>query len=146
MALRGTNRLIFRGSAVAPPGRPAAEMMNVFQDTLRRIAERVEGTQAVSLVGIDGIPIDSYRSAEGVSVESVAAELGAFVKSVEGPRTSMDSAPVQQLAVMTDRSTAILSRVTREYYLLLLLSREGNLGRGRFELKKAAVALEKELL
>lgn len=121
-------------------------MMNVFQDTLRRIAERVEGTQAVSLVGIDGIPIDSYRSAEGVSVESVAAELGAFVKSVEGPRTSMYSAPVQQLAVMTDRSTAILSRVTREYYLLLLLSREGNLGRGRFELKKAAVALEKELL
>ena len=43
--------------------------MNVFQDTLRRIAERVEGTRAVSLVGMDGIPIDSYGSIEGVSVE-----------------------------------------------------------------------------
>jgi predicted regulator of Ras-like GTPase activity (Roadblock/LC7/MglB family) len=59
--------------------------MNVFQDTLRRIAERVEGTQAVSLVGVDGIPIDSYCAVEGVSVESFAAELGAFVKAAQGP-------------------------------------------------------------
>jgi hypothetical protein len=36
--------------------------------------------------------------------------------------------------------------VTEEYYLLLLLARDGNFGRGRFELRKAAVALEKELL
>jgi hypothetical protein len=36
--------------------------------------------------------------------------------------------------------------VTGEYYLLLLLGREGNLGRGRFELRRAAADLEKELL
>jgi hypothetical protein len=36
--------------------------------------------------------------------------------------------------------------VTGEYYLLLLLAPEGNFGRGRFELRKAAAALEKELL
>ncbi len=53
---------------------------------------------------------------------------------------------VQQLAVVTDRVITILSRVTEEYYLLLLLSREGNFGRGRFELRRAALALEKELL
>ncbi len=120
--------------------------MNVFQDTLRRIAERVEGAQAVSLIGVDGIPIDSYGITEGVPIESVAAELGAFVKSAQGPRTAMDSAPIQQLALVTDRSIAILSRVTEEYYLLLILSREGNFGRGRFELRKAAASLEKELL
>src|SRR5215471_3392244 len=108
--------------------------MNVFQDTLRRIAERVEGTRAVSLVGMDGIPIDSYGSTEGRSIESFAAELGAFVKSAQGPRTSLNSAAIQQLALVTDTSIAILSRVTEEYYLLLLLGREGNFGRGRFEL------------
>jgi hypothetical protein len=36
--------------------------------------------------------------------------------------------------------------VTDEYYLLLLLTRDGSFGRGRFELAKAALALEKELL
>jgi predicted regulator of Ras-like GTPase activity (Roadblock/LC7/MglB family) len=120
--------------------------MNVFQDTLRRIAERVEGTQAVSLVGVDGIPIDSYCAVEGVSVESFAAELGAFVKAAQGPHTSFDSSAIQQLSLVTGTSIAILSRVTDEYYLLLLLTREGSFGRGRFELAKAALALEKELL
>jgi hypothetical protein len=47
---------------------------------------------------------------------------------------------------VTDAEVAILSRVTAEYYLLLLLSREGNFGRGRFELRKAGLLLEKELL
>ena len=118
--------------------------MNVFQDTLRRIAERVEGTQAVSLIGVDGIAIDSYRAGNVPSLESVAAELGAFVKSSIRPKS--DSEPVQQLAMVTERSIAILSRVTEEYYLLLLLSRDGNMGRGRFELRKAGLTLEKELL
>lgn len=118
--------------------------MNVFQDTLRRIAERVEGTRAVSLVGLDGIPIDTYGPGEGVSVETVAAEMGSFVKSSRPaePGTGI----VQQLCLVTEEGKAILSRVTEEYYLLLLLSREGNFGRGRFELRKAALALEKELL
>jgi hypothetical protein len=53
---------------------------------------------------------------------------------------------VREVATVGDGAITVLSRVTGEYYLLLLLGREGNLGRGRFELRKAAAALEKELL
>ncbi|MGH9365390.1 MAG: roadblock/LC7 domain-containing protein [Thermoanaerobaculia bacterium] len=120
--------------------------MNVFQDILRRIAERVDGAQAVSLVGLDGVLIDSYGKMEGLSIESVAAELGAFVKSAQSPHAAARVGTVEQLAVVTQRAITILSRVTEEYYLLLLLSREGNFGRGRFELRRAALSLEKELL
>ena len=120
--------------------------MNVFQDSLRRIAERVEGTRAVSLVGLDGIAIDSYVSAEGLPMDSLAAEAGSLVKAAHGARALADNGAIQQLTVASDRSATILCRVTEEYYLLLLLARDGNFGRGRFELRKAAAALEKELL
>lgn len=120
--------------------------MNIFQDTLRRIAERVEGTQAVSLIGTDGIPIDSYSTSKDVALDSVAAQLGAFVKASERPGTGSETGSVEQITVVTEGSIAILSRVTEEYYLLLLLAREGNFGRGRFELRKAGLTLEKELL
>ena len=119
--------------------------MNIFQDTLRRIAERVEGTRAVSLIGTDGIPIDSYGAAPG-NLEAMSAELGAFVKSSLRTRGGTDGQRIEQVALVTDVEVAILSRVTAEYYLLLLLSREGNFGRGRFELRKAGLLLEKELL
>jgi predicted regulator of Ras-like GTPase activity (Roadblock/LC7/MglB family) len=120
--------------------------MNVFQDTLRRIAERVEGTRAVSLVGTDGIAIDSYVSSEGLPMESLAAESGSLVKAARAARALAEHGPIQQLTVASDRAATILCRVTDEYYLVLLLARDGNFGRGRFELRKAAVALEKELL
>ncbi|HEX4439811.1 MAG TPA: roadblock/LC7 domain-containing protein [Thermoanaerobaculia bacterium] len=120
--------------------------MNVFQDTLRRIAERVEGTRAVSLVGTDGIAIDSYVSAEGLPMDSLAAESGSLVKAARAARALAEHGPIQQLTVASDRAATILCRVTEEYYLVLLLARDGNFGRGRFELHKAAVALEKELL
>jgi predicted regulator of Ras-like GTPase activity (Roadblock/LC7/MglB family) len=120
--------------------------MNIFQDTLRRIAERVEGTRAVSLIGTDGIPIDSYGAAAPGDLESMSAELGAFVRSSLRSRGSAEGPTIEQVALVTDAEVAILSRVTAEYYLLLLLSREGNFGRGRFELRKAGLLLEKELL
>lgn len=120
--------------------------MNVFQDTLRRIAERVEGTRAVSLVGTDGIAIDSYVSAEGLPMEAMAAESGSLVKAARAARALAEHGPIQQLTVASDRAATILCRVTEEYYLVLLLARDGNFGRGRFELRKAAAALEKELL
>jgi hypothetical protein len=59
--------------------------MNIFQDALRRIAERVDGTRVVSLVGLDGIPIDSYGSIEGLSSESVAVEMGSFIRAAQAP-------------------------------------------------------------
>jgi len=120
--------------------------MNVFQDSLRRIAERVEGTRAVSLVGLDGIAIDSYVSAEGLPMDSLAAEAGAVVKSAHSARALADHAAVTEVTMSSARSAALLCRVTEEYYLLLLLARDGNYGRGRFELRKAAAMLEKELL
>ena len=120
--------------------------MNVFQDTLRRVAERVEGTRAVSLVGVDGIAIDSYVSAEGLPMDSLAAETGALVKAAQSARALTDHGPVEQVTLCSDRAATVLHRVTEEYYLILLLARDGNFGRGRFELRKAAAALEKELL
>ncbi|HEY3203447.1 MAG TPA: roadblock/LC7 domain-containing protein [Thermoanaerobaculia bacterium] len=120
--------------------------MNVFQDTLRLIAERVEGTRAVSLVGVDGIAIDSYVSAEGLPMESLAAEAGALVKAARAAGALTDHGALQQVTVASDGAVTVVSRVTEEYYLLLSLARDGNFGRGRFELKKAAAALEKELL
>jgi predicted regulator of Ras-like GTPase activity (Roadblock/LC7/MglB family) len=120
--------------------------MAAFTETLRRIADRVEGARAVSLVGADGIPVETWASAEGLSIESLAAEMGGLLKAARGAGSAAGAGVVREVATIADGAITVISRVTGEYYLLLLLAREGNLGRGRFELRKAAAALEKELL
>jgi predicted regulator of Ras-like GTPase activity (Roadblock/LC7/MglB family) len=120
--------------------------MGTFAEALRGISDRVHGTRAVSLVGADGIPVETWGSTEGLSMETVAAEMAGLLKAARNAATAARSGPVREVATVADGAITVLSRVTGEYYLLLLLGREGNLGRGRFELRKAAAALEKELL
>ena len=52
---------------------------------------------------------------------------------------------VQQLSVMTDRLTLMVSSVAADYYLLLVLGPEGNYGKARFELRRARLLLEEDL-
>jgi predicted regulator of Ras-like GTPase activity (Roadblock/LC7/MglB family) len=120
--------------------------MSFFRDTLRGIAERVEGARAVAIVGLDGISVETFGLAQDVSIELVAAELLAFLKSAQDPRAEMFSGQIRELTIVGDESRIVLSRISRRYYLLLLLGREGILGQGRYELAKAAAALEKELV
>ncbi|HKA37348.1 MAG TPA: roadblock/LC7 domain-containing protein [Thermoanaerobaculia bacterium] len=120
--------------------------MNVFRETLRGIVERVEGAQAAAFVGSDGIPVESFSVGQAFSIETVAAEMLGIVKSAQNPRGQALAEPVRELAFVTEGSRVLLSRVSPEYYLLLLLGGSGGLGRGRFELAKAAVTLEKELI
>lgn len=120
--------------------------MGVFAEALREIADRVEGARAVSLVGADGIPVETWGSVEHLSIETVAAEMAGLLKAARAVAASADAGAIREVATVAEGAIALFSRVTGEYYLLLLLGREGNLGRGRFELRKAAAALEKELL
>jgi predicted regulator of Ras-like GTPase activity (Roadblock/LC7/MglB family) len=119
--------------------------MNVFRETLRRIAERVADTRAVAIVALDGIPVETYSVGEDVSIETVAAELLALVKSAQNPRAQLSFGAIQELALVGEGQRAVLSRISAEYYLLLLLGGEGTLGHGRYELARAASGLQKEL-
>jgi predicted regulator of Ras-like GTPase activity (Roadblock/LC7/MglB family) len=120
--------------------------MNVFRDTLRGIAERVEGALAVAIVGLDGISVETYGVAQDVSIELVAAELLAFLKSAQNPRAEMFGGQIRELTIVGEGHRIVLSRILRGYYLLLLLGDGGIVGHGRYELAKAAAALEKELV
>jgi predicted regulator of Ras-like GTPase activity (Roadblock/LC7/MglB family) len=119
--------------------------MNLFRDTLRGIAERVADTRAVAVVGLDGIPVETYCVGENVSIESVAAELLALVKAAQNPRGELSFGAIRELALVGEGRRAVLSRISPEYYLLLLLGGEGALGHGRFELARAAMGLQEEL-
>jgi predicted regulator of Ras-like GTPase activity (Roadblock/LC7/MglB family) len=61
--------------------------MNVFGTALARVAERVEGTRAVSLVGADGIPIETWGSPQSLTIETVAAEMSALLQAAKCGRS-----------------------------------------------------------
>ncbi len=116
-----------------------------FRAYLREISDKVEGVVGVSLLGLDGIAVDSLRATEEVPLESLGAELGSFVKSIRVSNTELNVGDVEQFALVTDKYLTFLSEVTSEYFVLLVLDRDGNYGRARYELMKMKFKLQDEL-
>jgi len=118
----------------------------MFLEQLSRISDRIGGVLALSLVAKDGIPVESVSSDPELDIEVLAAELVSQARSITDNHRDLAVGEVHQLSVLTDRLTLIVSSVTRDYYLLLVLGPEGNYGRARFELRRARLALERDLL
>lgn len=116
----------------------------MFKDILAGIQSRVEGSRAISLIGLDGIAIESINKG-GVPLDSLGAELGSFIKSIRVSNTELNTGDVEQFSLITEKFVTFLSAVTPEYFILMVISRDGNYGRARFELMKARHALRDEL-
>lgn len=117
-----------------------------FAETLAGIASRIEGCAAVLILGIDGIPIESHvhEMDPTLDLDSVAAEFTTLVK--RGARTASDTelGEMREMVVTTDLMSFLLRPITPDYFLLLALNPGGNVGRARFELRKAQLAMEAE--
>jgi len=117
----------------------------VFKDVLAGIRDRVQGAMAVSLIGLDGIAIETIQGGD-VQLEVLGAEFGGFIKSIQGANTELNTGDVLQFSLVTEKYITFLSEVTPEYYILLVLKPDGNYGRARFELSKAKHLLRDELI
>ena len=116
----------------------------MFRTVLTGLRDRVEGSIAVSLIGLDGIAIETIGAGQ-VPLDVLGAEFGGFIKSLRNANTELNTGDVLQFALVTERYITFLSEVTPEYYILLVLRPDGNYGRARFELAKAKHALRDEL-
>ena len=121
-------------------------MMSIFRETLEGVANRVEGVRALSLIGRDGIILESCGAESESQLEPIAAEITGMLKHLMTEESGNDSGDIQQFIIESGSSILFLVNVTSEYYLMVLLSRDGNSGRARFEARRAAASLEKELI
>lgn len=116
----------------------------MFRNVLRHLVDTVDGTLAVSLIGLDGIAIESINE-DGVPLDVMGAEFGGFVKSIRVTNTELNTGDVLQFSLVTEKYIAFLSAVTSEYFVLLVMKPDGNYGRARFELARAKQQLRAEL-
>lgn len=115
-----------------------------FRNVLESIRQRVDGTLAVSLIGLDGIAVESINPGR-VPIDVMSAEFGGFVKTIRLSNTELNTGEVLQFSLVTEKYNAFLSSVTPEYYVLLITSPDGNYGRARFELARVKQVLRDEL-
>lgn len=117
-----------------------------FTEALQRIALKVPESQLVMVMGTDGIPIEKLVIKPDPNMEAVAAEYTTLLRASLLAAADTGLGQLQELAVVTEKMTALLVAITPEYFLFAALAPGAIAGRARFAMRMAGVALEKEFV
>lgn len=118
----------------------------MFKEALERIIENTDGCIGALIMGTDGIAVEKVFASEGddANLDVAAAEFTSLVRNAL--RTSKDSGlgNLRELVVSSTEATLVMRLLGTDYFVVLALRPDGNLGRSRFELRKAELELAKE--
>ena len=118
----------------------------MFVERLQEVADRIEGLLAISLVAKDGIPVESVSVDDDIDLELLAAELMSQVRAVSQDHRELSVGRVRLFSLTTDQMILMVGWLTDDYYLLLVLAADCNFGRARFELRRAILQFEEDLI
>lgn len=118
----------------------------MFAVTLKDIANKLDDLECILLVGTDGLPIEKVVRKETLNVELLVAEFTTILRNTAQTASEVEAGALDELILLTERVIVLLKAITPEYFLMIILSEGANIGRARFELKKAKYILEKEFV
>jgi predicted regulator of Ras-like GTPase activity (Roadblock/LC7/MglB family) len=117
-----------------------------FKQHLEAVCSQVEGSVACSIMGFNGLPVDSHRVTEpGLDLDGLWVEYSSLLGQIQRAAESMQGGAVKEVAIHTERVTTVARLINAEYFLVLALSPDGNVGKGRFALRIIAPQLAPEL-
>ena len=117
----------------------------MFDETLKNVVAHTDGAVGALIMGLDGISVArAGRDDSPIEIDVIAAEYTTLLR--KSTRSTDDAAlgPLRELVVAAERFSFLIKPITAEYFLVLVLRAHSGLGRARFELRKAQLALEEE--
>jgi predicted regulator of Ras-like GTPase activity (Roadblock/LC7/MglB family) len=117
-----------------------------FREHLEQVCRNVDGAVACSLMGVDGIEVDTHLADGGeVDLKSLLVEYSGVLRSAREAAEAHQAGGVAELAIATDKLVAVVRTVSPEYFMVVALTPEGNLGKARYLLRVTAPKLKAEL-
>jgi predicted regulator of Ras-like GTPase activity (Roadblock/LC7/MglB family) len=117
----------------------------MFKELLETIIEHTEGSLGALIMGTDGIAVEKVLGdANELNLDIAAAEFTSLVRSSQRAGSDTGLGNLHELMISLDSAILVMRLLSKDYFVVLAMSPDGNLGRGRFELRKAELQLSKE--
>ena len=117
-----------------------------FREQLEGICGRVEGAYAASLMGFDGIAIETVQPSnpQNLELQTLLIEYSGIISNIRTAAEQLQMGPATEVSIRTDKLVAIARLLTPDYFMVVAMSPDGNVGRARYELRVMGpkVALE----
>ncbi|MCL2315052.1 MAG: hypothetical protein FWC28_07380 [Proteobacteria bacterium] len=120
-----------------------------FEAHLKATVLGVEGAVACSLMGFDGIAVETYQPqstiGSSVDVQGAWIEYSSILSQLKNTAEILRTGDVVEVHVGTEKLSTLIRLVNSEYFIVLGMLPEGNIGKGRYLLRLAAPELKAEL-
>lgn len=120
----------------------------VFADLLKQMVVKVDGAIGALIMGLDGIAIEQQLSEagseEGDRLAIIAAAYATLLRNSMRTSSDVGVGQLEELTIISGNMMLVIKLINSEYFLILALEAKGNIGRARFELRKAQLLIEEE--
>jgi len=117
----------------------------LFAELLKKVVDNVDGGLAAVVMGLDGIPVETYTRSDKVDVNTVAMEFSFILGQVRKAGDSLAVGGLEELAVKAQRLTLICRMISPQYFVAVVIGPDGNFGKCRYLVRMATPALNAQL-
>ena len=124
-------------------------------ELLTGAVDKVPGAVAISLLGVDGVAVETITGSKTLPGEGNGArprasqawevELADLMLTARRAARSLQWGALRNITMETRQLTFLARMINPDYFLLLVMERDGNMGRARFELRRVGAALAHNL-
>lgn len=118
-----------------------------FGKHLQELCDGVEGAIACSLMGVDGIEVETlFAGGEAQpDLKPLLVEYSGILRSAREAAGAHAAGEVDEVEISTDRLVTVARLVSPDYFMVLALKPGGNQGKARYLLRMAAPRVRAEL-
>lgn len=118
-----------------------------LRDTLTEIVESVAGGRAVVVMASDGIPVDQVVVDEnGFDLQLLTVEYSTLLADIRRAVELLKVGAMEEISITSGGMYVVLRVLSEELFVILVLDRDANLGKGRYLLRLKSGELSRMLL
>jgi predicted regulator of Ras-like GTPase activity (Roadblock/LC7/MglB family) len=117
----------------------------VFTGLLNQIINRTQGAETAMLVGNDGIIIERTGGEKGEKIEdfdTLAAEYAMVMQRSRFTASDTGLGKLSEMLTITDQTVLLTRMVDADFFVMIKLNPSCNLGRARYEVRRAELMME----
>jgi predicted regulator of Ras-like GTPase activity (Roadblock/LC7/MglB family) len=117
-----------------------------FKGILKEIVDGSCGGLGGVIMGYDGIAIEEYlQNGGGVDVPMLAVEYASVLKEIKRTIGVLQTGDLEEVSIISEKCSIIVRGISDDFFVALVLSADGNFGKGRYLLRREVPKLREAL-
>jgi len=117
----------------------------IFEEVAKEIVEKVFGGIGVIIIGRDGIPLAMHlKEGAELDLETLGIEYSNLLAQIDQASQNIGTGKLVEFSLHTDQYLVVVRTITPDYFICLVMSPDGNFGKGRYLLRVNLPKLQAE--